>query len=260
MFSVEHAEVPVQPRPVQWRTALRALAGLARDSGRTDYVFTILAALAGDNLERVYQAFRRTPHGQRLLRERPSLMALLSDRARLQAMPKGSLGQEYLRVTDAAKISAKGLVDAQVMGIDPEIRRALDPERRYVADRLRDMHDLWHVLTEYGTDETGEIANLWFSVGQLGHRGMAFIAFFGTLDGTVRAGFAWPRYCYQAWLRGRRAARLVSEPLEEMLDRPVDEVRRRLRIAPTSGVHPEGIRRGDRRDGRLGRRARTSSR
>ncbi len=256
---MQPADAPVRPRPVQWGAALRALAGLARDSGRTDYVFAILAAVGGDALERTYQTFRRTPHGERLLRERPSLMALLSDRARLEAMPDKSLGREYLRLTDAAKISAKGLVDAQGMGIDPEIRRALDPDRRYVADRVRDMHDLWHVLTEYGTDDTGEIANLWFSVGQLGHRGMAFIAFFGVLGGTPGAGLAWPRYCYRAWLRGRRAAWLASEPLEEMLDRPVDEVRRRVRIAPTSSVHPEGIRRGYRREGRLGRRARASS-
>ena len=38
------------------------------------------------------------------------------------------------------------------------------------------MHDLWHVLTDYGCDDTGEIANLWFSVGQFGNPGMAFIA------------------------------------------------------------------------------------
>jgi hypothetical protein len=65
-------------------------------------------------------------------------------------------------------------------------------------------------------------------------------------------GFAWPRYCCRAYVRGRRAARLVSEPIEEMLQLPIDEARRRLRIAPTESVHPEGIRRGYRRDGALG--------
>ena len=114
------------------------------------------------------------------------------------------------------------------------------------------MHDLWHVLTEYGADDTGEIANLWFSVGQFGNPGMAFIAFFGMIGGKLGGGFAWPRYCYRAYVRGRRAARLVSEPIEEMLDLPIDEARRRLRIAPTERVHPEGIRRGYRRDGALG--------
>jgi hypothetical protein len=37
-----------------------------------------------------------------------------------------------------------------------------------------------------------------------------------------------------------------------MLELPIDEVRRRLRISPTERVHPEGIRHGYRRDGALG--------
>jgi ubiquinone biosynthesis protein COQ4 len=114
------------------------------------------------------------------------------------------------------------------------------------------MHDLWHVLTDYGADDSGEIANLWFSVGQFGNPGMAFIAFFGAIDGSRGARFAWPRYCYHAYMRGRRAVRLVSEPIEEMLELPLDEARRRLRIAPSESVHPEGIRRGYRREGMLG--------
>ena len=38
---------------------------------------------------------------------------------------------------------------------------------------MRDMHDLWHVLTGYGMDEAGEAANLAFSLGagpESGHR------------------------------------------------------------------------------------------
>ncbi|HEX3771903.1 MAG TPA: hypothetical protein VHV30_13595, partial [Polyangiaceae bacterium] len=101
-------------------------------------------------------------------------------------------------------------------------------------------------------DDTGEIANLWFSVGQFGNPGMAFIAFFGTIGGNSGDIFGWPRYCYRAYKRGRNAARLVSEPLEEMLELPIDEVRRRLKIAPTKVAHPEGLRRGYRREGRLG--------
>jgi hypothetical protein len=37
-----------------------------------------------------------------------------------------------------------------------------------------------------------------------------------------------------------------------MLALPIDEARRRLRIRSTSRVHPGGIRRGYRRDGKLG--------
>ena len=53
-------------------------------------------------------------------------------------------------------------------------------------------------------------------------------------------------------MRARKAAPLVSEPIEEMLSLPIDEARRRLKIRPTEKVHPEGLRRGYRRDGELG--------
>ena len=110
-------------------------------------------------------------------------MALLSERGRARALPEGSLGREYLRFMEHGKLTADGLTEAQTMGSNPNDE--FDDDRRYVADRIRDMHDLWHVLTDYGCDDTGEIANLWFSVGQFGNPGMAFIAFFGTLDGQM---------------------------------------------------------------------------
>jgi ubiquinone biosynthesis protein COQ4 len=239
-------------RKVSLKLALKALVGLARDTGRTDHVFTIISALSGNTHERTYQAFRRTPNGARLLRERPSLAAFLADENRLAAMPEGSLGREYLKFMNRARITSDGLVAAQDSRVDPNADVEVDDAREYVGDRLRDMHDLWHVLTDYGADDTGEIANLWFSVGQFGNPGMAFIAFFGMIGGHLGDHLAWPRYCYRAYVRGRRAARLVSEPLEEMLELPIDEARRRLRIVPTERVHPEGVRRGYRRDGALG--------
>jgi ubiquinone biosynthesis protein COQ4 len=239
-------------RSVSWSLAFKALVGLARDTGRTDHVFTIISALSGNTLERTYQAFRRTPHGKRLLRDRPSLAARLANEEWLLSMPEGSLGREYLAFMIRSRITSDGLVAAQEAGIDPNATLEFDDARAYVGDRLRDMHDLWHVLTEYGTDDTGEIANLWFSVGQFGNPGMAFIAFFGMVGGNLGSHFEWPRYCRRAYIRGRRAARLVSEPIEEMLELPIDEVRRRLRISPTERVHPEGVRRGYRRDGALG--------
>jgi ubiquinone biosynthesis protein COQ4 len=239
-------------RPRQWGVAFKALWTLANDTTRTDQVFTIISALSGDSFEHTYRAFRKSPHGPRLARERSSVMAALSDTDRLRVLAAGTLGREYLRFMEGGKLTAMGLVDAQSNGTDPNRDIELDEERRYVADRLRDMHDVWHVLTDYGCDDTGEIANLWFSVGQFGNPGMAFIALFATLDGQMDVTLSWPRYCLRAYLRGRRAARLVCEPIEEMLALPLEDVRRRLRVKQTQAVHPEGIRYGYRRDRRLG--------
>jgi ubiquinone biosynthesis protein COQ4 len=238
--------------PIHWGQAFKALLTLANDTSRTDQVFTIISALSGDSFERTYQAFKKTEYGQKLLRERPSLNQVLASRERLRAMPEGTLGRAYLAFMEAGELTSDGLVEAQITGKDPNEALDLDENRRYVADRVRDQHDLWHVLTDYGADDTGEIANLWFSVGQFGNPGMAFIAFFGTIAGKLDPTFAWARYCARAYRRGRQAARLVSEPIEDMLDLPIDEARRRLGIALTPELHPEGIRRGYRRDGHMG--------
>ena len=251
MENATQAAEPVH-RPLDWTLAAKALVGLATDTSRTDHVFTIIAALTGDSFERTFQDFRATQHGQKLLRERPSLLAILSDRERLAAMPEGSFGRAYLDFMDRASITGDGLVAAQDARRDPKGAFEQDPDRRYVSDRLRDMHDLWHVLTDYGSDDTGEIANLWFSVGQFGNPGMAFIAFFGAIGGTPDEPVGWWYYCYRAWLRGKKARRLISEPLEEMLSLPLEEVRQRLWIQPTEAVHHEGVRRGYRRDHELG--------
>jgi ubiquinone biosynthesis protein COQ4 len=105
------------------------------------------------------------------------------------------------------------------------------------------MHDLWHVLTGYGRDEAGEAANLSFSFAHTPFRGIALILFGIAIsplpDGTGRG--AWLRYLYSAWRRGRRCAWLPAVRYEELLPRPLEEVRRTLRIAPADAVHPEGV-------------------
>jgi len=123
-------------RSVSWGLAFKALVGLARDTGRTDHVFTIISALSGDTLERTYQAFRRTPYGERLLRERPSLAARLADEAWLLSMPEGSLGREYLEFMTRSRITSDGLMAAQEARIDPNAALDVDGSREYVGDRL----------------------------------------------------------------------------------------------------------------------------
>jgi ubiquinone biosynthesis protein COQ4 len=240
--------------PIQWRRALFGLYRLAKDTKRTDQVFEIISALTGSSLEPTFEEFIHSPHGQKLLAERPSLMKVLSDADRLRALPEGSLGRVYIDYMDRQGFTPEGLVAAQDMAKAADASLNFDADRQYVADRLRDMHDLWHVLTGYGMDDTGEIANLWFSFAQFGNPGMAFIALMGTLDGVWDPRFGWHRYCYRAFQRGRRAVRLVCAPIEDMLDLPIEEARKRLGISPPEQAHPEGIRFGYRANGELGAR------
>src|SRR5262249_43928872 len=156
---------------------------------RTDLVFEIIDALAGPAFERAFQQFRAHPDGQRLLAERPSLLDTLSDRHALMQLPDGSLRWEYARFMQSGNLDATGLVDAEqaAMHGDPE---PVDPDRQFFGDRLRDMHDLWHVLTGYGRDEAGEAANLAFTVGQVPSRGVKLMVLTAAVIGQKDLAFS----------------------------------------------------------------------
>lgn len=227
-------------RRVEWRRAWNALQILIADPKRTEQVFEITDALAGASFERSYQRFAAHPDGQRLLAERPSLLAKLSDRDALRALPTGSFGRAYVDFMEGGNLTADGLVEADEMVVRDETR-VEEPNRRFYGDRVRDMHDLWHVLTGYGMDEAGEAANLAFTLAQVPNKGIGLIVAAAAVIGTKDWRLGWQRYLYRAWQRGRRAVMLTVVPYESLLERPLDEVRRALHIEPPEVAHPEGI-------------------
>jgi ubiquinone biosynthesis protein COQ4 len=235
------------PRKREWGRAWGALRNLIDDPERTDQVFEIVRALSGNSFERAYQRFAATAEGRRLLSERPSLLATLSDRTRLAALPEGSFGRAYAEFMEAGQLAADGLLEADQMAEQNFAKEEpFDPDREYFGDRLRDMHDLWHVLTEYGRDEAGEATNLAFTLGQVWNPGIAVIVLAGAVLGPKEPTFSWQRYLLSAWRRGRAATLLTTAPYEELLPLPLADVRRRLAIQPPGEAHPNGILVGNR--------------
>ncbi len=228
-------------RKREWGRAWRALRNLIADPERTDQVFEIIDALSGASFERSFRRFRAHPGGARLLAERPSLLAALSDRAALRALPEGSFGRAYAEFMDGAQLDPQGLVEADKVVEERNPRQPADADRQYYGDRMRDMHDLWHVLTGYGRDEAGEAANLAFTLAQIPNFGVALIVLAAALIGTREPSLAWPRYLLRAWRRGRATSPLAVAAYEELLPLPLAEVRRRLAVPPAELAHPQGI-------------------
>ncbi len=230
-------------RPKQWRRALRAVRKLTADPSQTEQVFEILDALSGPSFERSYQRFAATPQTLRLRAEKPILIDRLQDRPGLASLPPGSLGHAYLGFMTRGHLTAEGLAEAERIAEQnaPLARPVVDAEREWFGNRMRDSHDLWHVLTGYGRDEGGEAGLLAFTFAQVPNPGIALIVLTAALVGPWRERLRWPRYLAAAWRRGRATPDLARAPWEELLPLPLDEVRARLGVPAVARAHPAGL-------------------
>ncbi|MBW2405431.1 MAG: hypothetical protein JRF42_16955 [Deltaproteobacteria bacterium] len=146
----------------------------------------------------------------------------------LRALPAGSLGRAYLAFVQSEGITADGLVSAST------IERGGDEnaELRWIKDWLRDTHDLWHAVLGYQGDLVGEAALLAFSHHETRNIGVAMIAMVAWLklgritDPRVHAR----RAIFDGRRRAKQTAWFVGMPWHQWLARPVEEVRRELRV------------------------------
>jgi ubiquinone biosynthesis protein COQ4 len=241
---------PPPYRPIQWRRALRALRQLLANPDHTENAFEVFGAIGARDEDRAFQRFFAHPNGRRLLHERPSLIDKLADREALARLPADSFGRAYLDYLERTGFEADGLLQVKSAlqdRLEGEFQESarLDPAREWYRDRSLLLHDLWHVLTDYGTDELGEAALLPFAYAQLGGQANYLLTLGATARGTIEAGPSLLPYLLQAWRRGRQAAWLPVLPYEAMLVEPLETVRRSAHIAPADLAHPGGIWRGD---------------
>jgi len=210
-------------------TAMSRMRKLIADKEDTEQVFHIIEALNGRNLLDLLERFADSENGAARLRERRDLPPRLDDHSWIEALPEDSVGQAYLRFMRREGLSAQGLVDEseKFYGND------LDDDLKWFGNRLRDTHDLFHVLTGYGRDALGEASLLGFTWGQHGGRGVLFISYMGTRQ--IRK--ALPRHidvmaCYREGKRnGRAAAQIIEEDIIALMHEPLAKARARLNIA-----------------------------
>ncbi|MCB9595506.1 MAG: ubiquinone biosynthesis protein [Sandaracinaceae bacterium] len=220
-------------RPLEAAAAMRRLLA---DPEQTEEAFTIVRAIDNGGIDRLYRRFQSTEAGRRLLRERPSLLAHIQDADALAAMPAGSLGRAYFDFCQREGLVPGGLIDASLH----EDRALLDADRLFVADRMRDSHDLFHVVLGCRTDLAGELGVLAFTTAQTGSLGTGFLVAAGFAHTFTLPDSGGPgrRMVREMLARGRRAEWFPTADWEALLLRPLDEVRVELGITSVPVYRP----------------------
>ncbi len=211
--------------------ALLSSLKLIANKDDTRQVFEVVTALSRDSGRKLFTRFIGTPYGRRVVTEPVNLEEILGDFPRLRALPAGTFGKAYVDFMDEAGFTPQGLIDAaDEAGIGmteyPELA-----EFKRTFTHLEVSHDLWHVITGYGRDPLGEICNLVFTRRQTRNPGLRLIIFMGL------SAIKLERWSMPALKAAREAARmgdnvdfLLQHDVEDLLKRPLDEVRAELGI------------------------------
>lgn len=205
---------------------------LLKDKERTEEVFAIFEALPWRGLRAAAERFLQSAQGQAVRANEPDLPALLDDHAALRRMPAGSLAHAYCDFMEREGLTARGLVDE--FDKFAEGRPCFNDQFRWYLNRMRDVHDLLHVLTGYGRDALGEACVLAFTYSQQPSSAHLFIGYMAGLNIRKQVKSSAPvlRAIREGQRLGKACPRLCERAIGEILPLPYEEARRRLNITP----------------------------
>jgi ubiquinone biosynthesis protein COQ4 len=203
------------------RKFVQGFATFANNPNRTDAVFQMADGLRHTEL---YQHFIEYAHADtevdRILQERylatePDLNALLH-------YPAGSLGECY----------ARSMVNAQ---LDPNFypKLVIEDDYSYIAIRLRQTHDIWHIVTGFGTDLGGEMALQAFTLAQT-HSPLAVAILSSSIVHMLKVSGplnAIVGNMQQGWNIGIQAKPFLAQKWEEAWEKPLVQWRLELNVA-----------------------------
>ncbi len=205
---------------------------LLKDKENTEEVFNIFEALPGRDLRERAERFLRTERGQALRRKEPWLPGILDDHATLRRTPKGSLAHAYCDFMESEGLSAQGLVDEFERFASK--RERFDDQFNWYLNRMRDVHDMLHVLTGYGRDALGEACVLAFTYSQQPAPAHLFIGYLAgmNINRNTRRSAPVLRAVREGQKLGKACPRLCEQSISELLPLPIEDVRQRLNITP----------------------------
>ena len=219
--------------PRQWPLLFRAVRETPDDVALGARVFF---AVGGHDEGPAYRRMMRDESGRALVEQRRAYPSLLRDRDALRELPRGTLGREYVRQLDERGIDPQELselTERSYVGI------TFSHDHAYVRDRVRELHDLIHTLTNCGVDLVGEAGVAGFTLGQTGNKGWAMLMLLNTVTGLIAFRVDSAVMGVKAFLRGRRARFLPAvDDWERLLRLPIEAARAELGVEAFSGYRP----------------------
>jgi ubiquinone biosynthesis protein COQ4 len=200
---------------------LKGVLSLVRDPSQTDSVYDIEDGLKhSDAMAIATQHMLAQPEIEAMVRERylspaPNIPELLQ-------CPKDSLGYNYANYIDSS-------------GFDPGFYRPMkvEDDTSYLLLRLRQTHDLWHIVTGFSTDVPGELGLKAFELAQT-RRTMAGILIAG---GFLKCLLQTPNELdrlldniSRGYRLGLHAKPLLAQKWEQNWNKPLHEWRTELGI------------------------------
>ena len=206
---------------IDYFSTLKGVVGMLRNPEHTESVFDIEDGLkplkATDN---VVDYVRGDEGVARMIEER--WLASPPDVASLARMPRATLGWCF----------AHHLIDN---GFDPDYYRKIEVKSDvdYVLMRMRQTHDLWHVVTGIDTSREGELSLKAFELAQIRRPMAAVITCGGVMRYLVHSpdelGTVLDAISHGYWL-GHHAKPMLAQRWEEGWERPLADWREQLNV------------------------------
>ncbi|KAE8233214.1 hypothetical protein CF326_g1743 [Tilletia indica] len=164
--------VPLSTFQKAFLTVGSALASL-HNPARADMIATLSETSGEPFLPRLRDQMLASAEGRALLIDQPKISSSTVSMDTLRTLPEGSLGRAYVDWLEWC-------------GVTPDTRAPVqyvdDPELRYVMQRYREAHDLYHLLCLMPTNLLGETVVKYF---EYAHFGLP-VALLSSIGGPIR--------------------------------------------------------------------------
>lgn len=206
---------------IHYLSALKGIVGMLRAPERTESVFDI-----EDGFKDVEATQFAVDHAKRCSSVRELMEARYlagpTDLDALRNCPDGSLGNAYVQHIEGN-------------GFDPDYFRQIEVinDRDWMLMRMRQTHDLWHVVTGIGTSRIGELALKAFELGQVRRPMAAVICAGGVMRYLLKDADKLTDVLEgisTGYRMGVAANQLLGIKFEERWDEPLAELRKELNV------------------------------